>query len=149
MSLAKQIDNDYITAYKAKDQQLVDVLRLLKTAAKNQQIELRRELTDDEVFDVIQKQAKQRQDSIEQFNAANRSDLAQKEELELNILKRYLPEPISEAELDNAISDTISQLGATDMKSMGAVIAKIMADYKGRVDGKQVSSKVKASLTSK
>ena len=99
MSLTTRIEQDYIAAYKAKDALRLGVLRLLKTAAKNLQVELMRPVTDEELASVVQKQAKQRQDSIEQFTAANRPDLAEKEAAELSILKDYLPEPLSEEEL--------------------------------------------------
>ena len=95
MSLTTRIEQDYIAAYKAKDALRLGVLRLLKTAAKNLQVELMRPVTDEELATVVQKQAKQRQDSIEQFTAANRPDLAEKEAAELSILKDYLPDPLS------------------------------------------------------
>ena len=131
MSLTTRIEQDYIAAYKAKDALRLGVLRLLKTAAKNLQVELMRPVTDEELATVIQKQAKQRQDSIEQFTAANRPDLAEKEAAELSILKDYLPEPLSEEELAAAIDAAIA----------------VMGDYKGRVDGKAVSAAVKARLS--
>lgn len=146
MSLSKRIDDEYIIAYKAKDQQRLDVLRLLKTAAKNQQVSLRRPITDDELLDVIQKQAKQRQDSIEQFSSANRQDLADKEQAELIILQDYLPTPLTEQELDAAIAQAIADCKADSLKNMGTVIAQLMNNYKGRIDGKKVSEKVRACL---
>lgn len=147
MSLSTQIEQDYIAAYKAKDTLRVGVLRLLKTAAKNLQVELMRPITDEELATVIQKQAKQRQDSIEQYTAANRPDLAAKEADELAILKEYLPEPLSAAELDAAIGHAMAELGVTNMSGMGKVIKAIMEGYKGRVDGKAVSAAVKARLS--
>ena len=147
MSLTTQIEQDYIAAYKAKDALRLGVLRLLKTAAKNLQVDLMRPVTDDELAGVIQKQAKQRQDSIEQFTAANRVDLADKEAAELAILKEYLPEPLSEEELAAAIDAAVAALGVTNMSGMGKVIQSVMGDYKGRVDGKAVSSAVKARLS--
>ena len=143
MSLTTRIEQDYIAAYKAKDALRLGVLRLLKTAAKNLQVELMRPVTDEELASVVQKQAKQRQDSIEQFTAANRPDLAEKEAAELSILKDYLPEPLSEEELAAAIA----ALGVTNMSGMGKVIQSVMGDYKGRVDGKAVSAAVKARLS--
>ena len=144
MSLTTRIEQDYIAAYKAKDALRLGVLRLLKTAAKNLQVELMRPVTDEELASVVQKQAKQRQDSIEQFTAANRPDLAEKE---LSILKDYLPEPLSEEELAAAIDAAIAALGVTNMSGMGKVIQSVMGDYKGRVDGKAVSAAVKARLS--
>lgn len=146
MSLTTQIEQDYIVAYKAKDALRLGVLRLLKTAAKNLQVELMRPVTDDELAGVIQKQAKQRQDSIEQYTAANRPDLADKEAAELAILQDYLPEPLSAEELAAAVDAAVAALGVTDMSGMGRVIQSVMGDYKGRVDGKSVSSAVKARL---
>ena len=142
MYLTTRIEQDYIAAYKAKDALRLGVLRLLKTAAKNLQVELMRPVTDEELATVVQKQAKQRQDSIEQFTAANRPDLAEKEAAELSILKDYLPEPLSEEELAAAIDAAV-----TNMSGMGKVIQSVMGDYKGRVDGKAVSAAVKARLS--
>ena len=147
MSLTTRIEQDYIAAYKAKDALRLGVLRLLKMAAKNLQVELMRPVTDEELATVVQKQAKQRQDSIEQFTAANRPDLAEKEAAELSILKDYLPEPLSEEELAAAIDAAIAALGVTNMSGMGKVIQSVMGDYKGRVDGKAVSAAVKARLS--
>ena len=116
MSLTTRIEQDYIAAYKAKDALRLGVLRLLKTAAKNLQVELMRHVTDEELATVVQKQAKQRQDSIEQFTAANRPDLAEKEAAELSILKDYLPEPLSEEELAAAIDAAIAKLESGELK---------------------------------
>lgn len=128
MSLTARIEQDYIVAYKAKDALRLGVLRLLKTAAKNLQVELLRPITDEELATVIQKQAKQRQDSIEQFTAANRVDLADKEAAELTILKDYLPEQLSPEELDAAVvaaAAEVAATGATGMAGMGKIIQEI------------------------
>ncbi len=149
MTLTERIDKDYITAYKAKKQLTLDVLRLLKTAAKNVLVEKRRTegtLGDVEMMDVILRQAKQRQDSIEQYTAANRSDLAEREAAELAILQQYLPKALTEAEVDAAIQAAIAHTGATTPKDMGKVINHIMAAHKGQVDGKVLSTKVKTLL---
>ena len=152
MTLAERIEHDYITAYKAKNQQLlVDALRLLKAAVKNRQVELRRSsepLDDAAMLDIIGQQAKQRQDSIEQFTAAGRADLAARETAELAVLKSYLPEPLSPEALDEAVSAAIQATGAKDMKSMGAVMQTVLNAHKGQVDGKQLSALVRARLTS-
>jgi uncharacterized protein len=146
MSLIQQIDKDYITAYKAKEQVALGVLRHLKTAAKNMQIDLKRELTDEEMLDVMMKQAKQRQDSIEQFRAANREDLAAIEAAELEVLQTYLPSQLSDVELEELVTKTVAETGAAGMKDMGKVMNAIMAEYKGRVDGKKLSASVRAKL---
>lgn len=148
-TLAARIERDYVQAYKAKAQQTLDVLRLLKTAIKNRQVELRRPLEtldDAAILDIIGQQAKQRQDSIEQFTAANREDLADKERAELVILKDYLPTPLTPEELEQAVNAAIAATGAKDMKGMGAVMQAVMGAHKGQVDGKALSALVKARL---
>ena len=147
MSLFETIEKDYVQAYKAKDQVKLGTLRLLKTAAKNLQVELMRPVTDEELASVVQKQAKQRQDSIEQYTSAGRQDLADKEAAELAVIQSYLPKPLTEEELTALIDATIAEVGATSPREMGKVISAIMATHKGRVDGKALSAAVKARLT--
>ena len=143
MSTAERIEKDYLDAYKAKDKVRLGTLRLLKTAAKNLQVELMRPLTDADYMDVLLKQAKQRQDSIEQYAAANRSDLAEQEAAELAVLREYLPQPLTEEELLDVVEKTVKPLIGEGMKAMGKAIQAIMAEYRGRVDGKAVSDAVK------
>ena len=150
MSLSEQIEKEYIQAYKAKDSVRLAVLRLLKTAAKNRLVEFKRPggaLSDAEMLDVIIKEGKQRQDSIEQYTAANRADLADKEAAELKILQEYLPKALSREELAEIIETTITELQAAAPKDMGRVISAIMAAHKGRVDGKILSEAVKKRLS--
>ena len=149
MSLFEQIEKEYIQAYKAKDAVRLTVLRLLKTAVKNRRVDLRRpggSLSDEEMLDVIIKEGKQRQDSIEQYRAANRADLADKEAAELKILQEYLPKALSPEELTAVIETTVAELQAAGPKDMGRVISAIMGSYKGRVDGKALSEAVKQRL---
>lgn len=149
MSLFEQIEKEYIQAYKAKDAVRLTVLRLLKTAVKNRLVDLRRpggSLSDEEMLDVIIKEGKQRQDSIEQYRAANRADLANKEAAELKILQEYLPKALSQEELTAVIETTVAELQAAGPKDMGRVISAIMGSYKGRVDGKALSEAVKQRL---
>lgn len=149
MSLFEQIEKDYIQAYKAKDSVRLTVLRLLKTAVKNKLVDLCRPggtLDDGEMMDLIIKESKQRQDSIEQYNAAGRGDLAEKEAAELTVLQEYLPKPLSKEELTAVIDATIAETGASSPRDMGKVISAIMAAHKGRVDGKVLSAAVKARL---
>ena len=126
------------------------VLRLLKTAVKNKLVDLRRpggSLSDEEMLDVIIKEGKQRQDSIEQYTAANRADLAEKEAAELRILQEYLPKALSPEELAEIIETTVTELQAATPKDMGRVISAVMGAYKGRVDGKALSEAVKKRLS--
>lgn len=148
MSLSERIEKDYVAAFKAKRTDEVAVLRMLKAAVKNKQVELRRELADNEILDVVAKQVKQRQESIDQFRAAGRIDLAEIEERELLILRTYLPTALSPAELEEAVSTTIQALGASGMKDMGRVMNAILGEYAGRIDGKELSALVRAKLSS-
>ena len=148
MSLSDRIEKDYVAAFKAKRTDEVAVLRMLKAAVKNKQVELRRELADNEILDVVAKQVKQRQESIDQFRAAGRIDLAEIEERELLILRTYLPTALSPAELEEAVTTTIQALGASGMKDMGRVMNAILGEYAGRIDGKELSALVRAKLSS-
>lgn len=148
MSLSERIEKDYVTAFKAKKTDEVAVLRMLKAAVKNKQVDLRRELTDSEILDVLAKQVKQRQESIDQFRAAGRIDLAEIEEREHLILRTYLPTALSSTELEEAVALTIQTLGASGMKDMGRVMNAILGEHAGRVDGKELSALVRAKLSS-
>ena len=149
VSLQQQIDKDYITAYKAKETVRVSVLRMLKTSVKNRLVDLCRpggELTDEEMMDVLIKEAKQRRDSISEYNKASRPDLADKEAQELVILEGYLPKALSDEELAKAIEDMVAKVGAKGPADMGKVMGSLMKAYKGRVDGGKLSQAVKARL---
>ena len=148
MSLSERLEKDYVTAFKAKKTDEVAVLRMLKAAVKNKQVELRRELADNEILDVVAKQVKQRQESIDQFRAAGRVDLAEIEEREHLILRAYLPTALSSTELEEAVALTIQTLGASGMKDMGKVMNAILGEHAGRVDGKELSALVRAKLSS-
>ena len=147
MKLSDRLEKDYVAAYKARDALRLSVLRLLKTAVKNSQVELRRPLGDDEVLDVLARQAKQRRESIDMFSNAGRTDLMEKEERELAILLEYLPAPLSDEELAGAVDAAIATLAAADMKDMGRVVKAVLTEHKGRVDGKRVSELVKSRLS--
>lgn len=147
MSLLVRLEQDYITAYKAKDALRLSVLRLIKTALKNLAVEKRREVTEEEAVDILLKQAKQRQDSITQFEAGDRQDLADKEKAELALIREYLPVFLEGDALVEVVNAAIAKVGAASPADMGKVIGAIMADHKGKVDGKAVSDMVRAKLT--
>ena len=147
MSLLSRIDSDFLTAYKAKDSERVAVLRMLKTAIKNKQVELLRTPTDEEALEIVARSIKQRQESIEMFRSAGREELAAKEEREKTILLDYLPPQLSGDELQSVIDTTIAELGAQGPKDMGRVMQAIMNEHKGRVDGKAVSALVRTRLS--
>lgn len=148
-NIFEQIDKDYVQAYKARETERVTVLRLLKTAVKNRLVELKRPggvLSDEEMLDIVIKEGKQRQDSIEQFTAAGRTDLADKEQKELDIIKEYMPKPFTPDQLDAVIEEVVTDIGATTSKDMGKVMSALMPRCKGRVDGKVLSTKVRQRL---
>ena len=148
MNLQARIESDSLIAMKARDALVLGVLRMLKAAAKMRQVELRRPLTDEEFFDVLAKQVKQRRESIDLFAKANRADLVEKEERELAVLATYLPAPLTDDELAAAVNAAVAELAASTMKDMGKVVQSVLAAHKGRVDGKRVSDAVKARLAS-
>lgn len=149
MSLIERVEKDYVTAYKSKDALRLSVLRHLKTAAKNLQVQLMRPVTEEEFLDVVMKQAKQRQDAMEQFRSGGRPELADKEAGEYAVLQEYMPKPLSVNEIEAAVSEAVLTVGAKDVRDMGRVMNHIMAAYKGRVDGKTLSATVRAVLQSK
>ncbi len=148
MNLSKQIDSDYIVAYKAKDTVKVAVLRHLKTAIKNRMVEEKSDtLPDDAVFDLIARQVKQRKDSFDQYTKAGRDDLAKVEAEELVALELYMPKQLNDDELSAAIDKAIADMGASGMQDMGKVMGVILGAYKGQVDGKKASDLVKSKLS--
>ncbi|MCA1945797.1 MAG: GatB/YqeY domain-containing protein [Desulfovibrio sp.] len=146
MSLIQRIEQEYLAAYKAKQETVLLTLRAVKTACKLKQVELRRPLEDADVLGVLQKEAKQRQESIDQFTAAGRDDLAAKEAAELAVLRMFLPEAMPEEALRAVVDETVTHLGAASIQDMGKVMQAIMAEHKGKVDGKALSALVKARL---
>ncbi|WP_243311140.1 GatB/YqeY domain-containing protein [Fundidesulfovibrio agrisoli] len=148
MNLQEQIEKDFLSAYKAKEEVRVAVLRMLKTAIKNRQVELLRPLTDEEILEVIGRQVKQRLESIEQFRQGGRAAMAEREEAELAVLKAYMPTQLTPEETAAAVDAAIAETGASGPKEMGKVMQAVMARFKGRIDGKAVSEIVKARLSS-
>jgi len=148
MSLGDRIEKEFLAAYKAHDEVRVAVLRMLKTAIKNRQVELLRPLADEEVLEVIARQVKQRQESVDQFRQAGREEMARREEAEMLVLRAYLPAQLSAEETAAAVDEAIATTGAAAMKDMGRVMQALMAAHKGRIDGKAAGELVKARLAS-
>ena len=149
MLLSQQIEQDYIAAYKAREAVRLNTLRHIKTAAKNAQVSLMRPLEEAEYLDVIMKQVKQRQDSIEQFTQAGRQDLAVQEEAELAVLAAYMPKALSAEETNAAVDVAINETGAVSIQEMGKVMQAVLGKYKGQVDAKVLSTLVRERLASK
>jgi uncharacterized protein len=150
MTLQERLDSDLKEAMRAKDATTLGVLRMLKSALKYTAIEksgAQAELSDAEAAQVIRKQAKQRQDSIESFEKGGRAELAAKEKKELSILNAYLPQAMSADELSKVVRETIAEIGATSKAQMGAVMKALQAKAAGRVDGKTLSQEVARQLS--
>lgn len=146
MSLLEQIEQDVSNALKAGASDKVSTLRLLKTAIKNQQISQKAELSDPDVIKVIQKEAKQRRDSIESYNKAGRNDLSDKEMAELAILEAYLPAQMSESEVQELVNQAVKEAGANSMSDMGKVMQILSPKTAGKVDGSVVANAVRQKL---
>lgn len=139
MSLESQINEDLKIAMKEKNQLTLDVIRQLKSQIKYSQIEKKLEtLTDEDVFTVLKKMIKQRNDSIQQYSDAKRNDLAEKEELENAILMKYLPAQMSQEELKSIVEAVIKENGFSEKKQMGQAIKLTLAKTAGRADGKEI-----------
>jgi uncharacterized protein YqeY len=150
MTLQQRVDSDLKEAMRAKDATKLGVLRMLKSALKYAAIAksgAEAELSDAETVQVIRKQAKQRQDSIESFERGGRAELAEKEKKELAILNSYLPQGMSADELAKIVRETIAEIGATSKAQMGAVMKALQAKAAGRADGKTLSAEVQKQLT--
>ncbi|MCH4249032.1 GatB/YqeY domain-containing protein [Acinetobacter populi] len=145
-TLKTQITDTLKNAMRAKDMAVVTVIRGLQAAIKQIEVDERIELDDAQVLSVVEKQVKQRKESIKAFSGAGREDLASKEQAELEVLSQFLPEAMTEDELDSLIEQTITAQGATSMKDMGKVMNSLRPIIAGRADPSQVSAKIKAKL---
>jgi uncharacterized protein YqeY len=149
MSIQERIDSDLKEAMRARDTKKLGVLRMLKSALKYATIAksgAEAELSDAEAAQVIRKQVKQRQDSIESFEKGGRAELANKEKEELSILNAYLPQAMSADEVQKTVREAIAEVGATSKAQMGAVMKELQAKVAGRVDGKTLSQEVSRQL---
>lgn len=148
MSLFETIVADLTVAMKAKDADKLSTLRMVKANLMNRKIEKGGELTDEEITKALQSLVKQRRDSIEQYENAGRSELAEKERSEIAVIEIYLPQAATPEEIDAAVSAAIAETGATSMKEMGTVMKAALAKLAGKTaDGKAVSEAVKNSLS--
>jgi len=147
MSLNAQIKSDIKDAMRAKDIQKRDTLRNIQVAVKDIEVNERREVTDTDVEAILMKYCKQREDAMAQFKEAGRDDLVEKEEAELLIVKAYLPEPMSDEELETILKEIISQTGATSMKEMGKVMDAAKKTIGSKADGGRINACVKTLLS--
>jgi uncharacterized protein len=146
-TLKEQVHEQMTAALRAGDKLRLGALRMLAAAITNREKEILHELSDDEVREVAGKEVKKRSESIEAFGSAGRTELAEKERAEREILQPFAPEQLSDAEVDALIDEAISSTEASSMKEMGAVMGAVMASAKGKVDGSIVQQKVRERLS--
>lgn len=146
MTLKQKLQEDLKTSMKNKDTLRKSVITLIRSSIKQVEVDKRVELNDDDIIDIISKQLKQRNDSLEQFLDAGREDLVEETRSEIEVLKEYLPQQLSEEELNEIVKQTISEVGATSMKDMGKIMSVIKPKTKGRADGKLINKLVKENL---
>jgi uncharacterized protein YqeY len=147
MSLHDRLTEDLKLAMKARDQLRMDVIRMIKAAVLNKEMEIKKDLDDAEMSRVMTTMIKQRRESVEQFEKGNRTELAQKERQEIAILESYLPQALSSEQLSAVVDSVIRETGARSLKEMGVVMKAVMAQVAGQpVDGKQISDLVRSKL---
>jgi hypothetical protein len=146
MSLIAVLEEEVRDAMRAHDNDRRDELRLILSSLKSAEKELLRPLSDDEELQVLQRERKKRQEAAEAFHGAGRAEQAAKEEAELAILEEFMPEPLSEDELERIVDDAIAENKATSMRDMGRVMADVMPQIAGRADGSAVSQLVREKL---
>ena len=146
MSLQEQLKSELKTAMQAKDKARTGTIRLLMAEIKQKEVDTRTVLGDEEILAVLTKMVKQGKDSISQYEAAGRQDLADIEAAEIVVLQAFLPQPLSEAEVDTLIDSTVTQLAASGMQDMGKVMNALRPQLQGRADMGAVSAKIKARL---
>ena len=146
-SLTARIIDDVKATMKAKDKARLGVLRLITAAIKQREVDEKITLNDEQVLAVLEKMVKQRKDSIAQYEKAGRDELAQQEAFEIGIIREYLPEQLSEEEIDTLIAEAISSSGAETMKDMGKVMGMLKPQLQGRADMSQVSQLIKSRLS--
>jgi len=147
MPLKDRIGEDMKAAMRARDQARLSAIRLLLAAMKQKEVDERVALTDADVLSIIDKMMKQRRESIAQFESAGRTDLANAEKFEMQVLSEYLPKQLSDAEITQAIDAAVSESGASGVKDMGKVMGLLKPRLAGRADMGQVSAQVKARLS--
>ena len=144
--LIQQITDDMKAAMKAKDKVALGVIRMLRAAIKDKEIELGKTLEDTETLAVISKLIKQRKDSASQYLEANRPELAEKEQAEIKVLEVYLPEQMNDAEIKQLVAGAVAEANAASMKDMGKVMSIVRPKAQGKADMGKVSAEVKAAL---
>ncbi len=146
MTLITEIESQLKDAMREGDAERRDALRLILSSLRGAEKELQRDLSEDEELQVLQRERKKRVEAAEAFRAAGREEQAEKEEVELDVLEEFMPEPMSEDELEEIVDDVIAEVGATSMRDIGRVMADVMPQVAGRADGSAVSQLVREKL---
>jgi uncharacterized protein YqeY len=146
MSLIARMEDDLQAALKERDEPRRDALRLLLNSLRSAEKELQRPLSEDEELQVLQRERKRRQEAFEAFDAAGRAEQAEKEDYELDVLEEFMPEPLSDDDVERIVDDVIAEVGATSMRDLGRVMADVMPQVAGRADGSVVSQLVREKL---
>ena len=146
MSLLEQLTNDMKEAMKAKDKVTLGVVRMVKSSVSNEQIKLGHDLTADEELAVLSREMKQRVEELESYKDADREDLAEEIQGQIDVLKRYMPEQMSEEEIVAVVKETIAEVGASSKADLGKVMGALMPKVKGKADGKLVNQTVQSLL---
>jgi uncharacterized protein YqeY len=146
VSLIGQIEDEVKDAMRSRDAERRDALRLILSSLKSAEKELQRALSDDEELQVLQRERKKRVEAAEAFRSGGRPEQAASEERELAVLEEFMPEPLSEDELEEIVDDVIAEVGATSMRDLGRVMADVMPQVSGRADGSVVSQLVREKL---
>ena len=147
MSLKNTIESDYLSAYKAKDEPIISALRMVRSSIKNFEINERKDATEDDVLRILKKEAKQRQDSISEYDKAGRSDLSEKEKVDLDIISRYLPKQMPKEELEKIVAKVIAEVGATSMADMSKIMPEVIKRTAGAADNSEIAQIVRAKLS--
>lgn len=146
MSLSARLNEDMKAAMRNQDKFRLSVIRMLRAAVKNAEIERKQELSDEQVEEILGRELKQRKDSLPEFEKAGRQDLVEQVKAEIEIIAGYLPEPLSEAEITALVQQVIREVGASSKADMGKVMAALMPRVKGRADGRLVNRIVQQHL---
>lgn len=146
MNLTERLNEDMKQAMKNKDKFRLSVIRMIRSSIKNLEIEQKRTLDDSEVLDILQREVKQRKDSLQEFTKAGRDDLAADVQAEIDIISEYLPEQMTEEEIKAVVQQTIQEVGASSKADMGKVMGALMPKVKGRADGRLVNQIVQQLL---
>jgi uncharacterized protein YqeY len=146
VSLIEELESEVKEATLARDADRRDALRLILASLRSAEKELRRPLTEDEELQVLQRERKRRLEAAEAFRAGGRDEQAEREEAELDVLEEFMPEPLSEDELERIVDDAIAENGATSLRDMGRVMADVMPQVAGRADGSAVGQLVREKL---